>query len=497
MKKNPIFRSGEIIFGSSDKKISREIGKLEKADQIKKIAPRIYTSNFSDPPEKIIRRNIFQILGKLFPGALLSHRSAFEFKPTTTGDIFVTYKYTRKTTLPGIIIRFLKGPAPLEDDNPLISELYASQRARALLENLQESRKPGPESKTLSIPELEDKLEEIARVHGEEELNKTRDKARELSGKLGMTKEFVRLEKIIGALLSSHLAKTLKSSVARARAFGEPVDPSRITLFETLFQALASSEFKSRPDRNTSIRAFRNFAFFESYFSNYIEGTRFTLDEAKEIITTDSPLPARNEDSHDILGTYHIVSNRKGMELTSSSPEELIHILQERHAILMAVRKGKDPGRFKEQNNRAGNTEFVDYRLVRGTLKRGFDNYNALNNPFARATFMMFLISEVHPFLDGNGRIARIMMNADLVKASESKILVPTVFREDYLLSLKRLTRKSDPFVFIKMLQRAHEFSRQVFGDSITEMQDYLENCNAFFEPAEGKILKIKEKGFH
>ena len=28
---------------------------------------------------------------------------------------------------------------------------------------------------------------------------------------------------------------------------------------------------------------------------------------------------------------------------------------------------------------------------------------------------MMFLVSEVHPFVDGNGRIARIMMNAELV----------------------------------------------------------------------------------
>jgi fido (protein-threonine AMPylation protein) len=35
---------------------------------------------------------------------------------------------------------------------------------------------------------------------------------------------------------------------------------------------------------------------------------------------------------------------------------------------------------------------------------------------------MMFLISEVHPFADGNGRIARIMMNAELVAAGEERI---------------------------------------------------------------------------
>jgi hypothetical protein len=34
---------------------------------------------------------------------------------------------------------------------------------------------------------------------------------------------------------------------------------------------------------------------------------------------------------------------------------------------------------------------------------------------------MMFLVSEVHPFADGNGHIARIMMNAVLVAAGENR----------------------------------------------------------------------------
>ncbi|WP_286145042.1 Fic family protein [Bacteroides caecimuris] len=53
-----------------------------------------------------------------------------------------------------------------------------------------------------------------------------------------------------------------------------------------------------------------------------------------------------------------------------------------------------------------------------------------MTDPFARAIFMMFMISEVHPFNDGNGRIARVMMNAELVRADQSRIIIPTVFRE-------------------------------------------------------------------
>ncbi|WP_282778728.1 Fic family protein [Phaeodactylibacter xiamenensis] len=57
-------------------------------------------------------------------------------------------------------------------------------------------------------------------------------------------------------------------------------------------------------------------------------------------------------------------------------------------------------------------------------------------NPIARAIYMMFLVTEVHPFDDGNGRIARIMMNAELVHGGSSKIIIPTVYREDYMLAL-------------------------------------------------------------
>lgn len=44
----------------------------------------------------------------------------------------------------------------------------------------------------------------------------------------------------------------------------------------------------------------------------------------------------------------------------------------------------------------------------RGRLRRGFDILSGLIDPFDRAVFAMFLVSEVHPFDDGNGRVARL-----------------------------------------------------------------------------------------
>ncbi len=146
---------GELVYSSSNPTTSRQISKFEREGILKKLSPRIYTTNLKEKPESIIKRNIFQIIAHLYPGALLSHRTAFEYKPTETGNIFLTYTYTRKISLPGITIHFLEGPAAIEGDNPFAANLFVSQKERCLLENLQTSRKIGTESKTITLPEIE------------------------------------------------------------------------------------------------------------------------------------------------------------------------------------------------------------------------------------------------------------------------------------------------------------------------------------------------------
>ncbi|HEY4289333.1 MAG TPA: Fic family protein [Puia sp.] len=478
----------EILFGSGDKTESRRLGTLVKKGIAKKIAPRIYTTNTDDSPESIIKRNWFRILAAQYPKSLLSHRSALECRPTPSGQIYITYSYTRNISLPGLTIHFQQGHEPIEGDASFFGELYLSQQARAFLENFQQSRKKDEGSKTLSREQLEEKLENIIRIKGETGLNELRDRARQIAPILAMEKEFEQLNKIISALLSTKPSKLLSSTVAKARALGEPFDPARISLFEKLYETLAGNDYPEYPEKNESPKAYQNFAFFESYFSNYIEGTEFTVDEAKQIILTQTPIPTRNEDSHDVLGTYTLVSNRKEMFTCPQTADELLKILLYRHDILLSARIDKNPGQFKDKNNRAGNTEFVDWQLVSGTLKKGFEWYSLLQHPFSKAAYMMFLISEVHPFIDGNGRIARVMMNAELSSKKISKIIVPTVYREDYMGALRKLTRQNDTETYIRMLLRIFEFSSTIYGEDIDQMEKYLISCDAFMEPKKGKL---------
>lgn len=104
------------------------------------------------------------------------------------------------------------------------------------------------------------------------------------------------------------------------------------------------------------------------------------------------------------------------------------------------------------------------------------------------------MVSEVHPFLDGNGRLARVMMNAELTAAGQTKIIIPTVYREDYLGALRQLTRRNQPDTFIRMLQRAHKFSATITGQDMEAMQQVLEASNAFREGDE-HILRIQAPG--
>ncbi len=95
----------------------------------------------------------------------------------------------------------------------------------------------------------------------------------------------------------------------------------------------------------------------------------------------------------------------------------------------------------------------------------------------------MFVVAEVHPFLDGNGRTARLALNAILTQAGLTRILVPTVFREDYLLPLKALSRQADPEAYIRMLFRLQTWSAKLQYDQLREeLHAQLTRCHAFQE---------------
>ena len=153
---------------------------------------------------------------------------------------------------------------------------------------------------------------------------------------------------------------------------------------------------------------------------------------------------------------------------------ELTSLLRERHRTIMAGRPETQRGEFKVEENRAGLTVFVAPELVRGTLEEGFALYRSLESSFERAVYMTFLVSEVHPFADGNGRIARVMMNAELVAGGDERIIIPTVFHGDYLAALRALSRtgRPEPLVRVMVGDEAPSFTERWRGCGIADHID-------------------------
>ena len=177
---------------------------------------------------------------------------------------------------------------------------------------------------------------------------------------------------------------------------------------------------------------------------------------------------------------------------TPATFAEFERLLKRRHADIMEARPDKSPGLYKAEPNRAGATMFVGPELVRGTLDQGFRVYRSLQTPFQRAVFMMFLVAEVHPFADGNGRIARIMMNAELVAAGEQRIIIPTIYRGNYLVALKAASNRSSLEPLIRMLDFAQRFSVGVDWTGFKEAEADLKAASAFMDSNEADERGIR-----
>jgi len=476
----------------SDSGRSAAISRMVRAGAARKLGPRLYTRNLTDAPERIVARNLWPIIALLAPGTVVSHRTAFENRAAPDGSIFLSGSYERRIALPGVTLRQIAGNGPVAGDMPYMGSLYLASRPRAFLENLLPSRRRGGVAGTVGRAEVERRLAETLRAGGEGALNRLRDEARAAAPALGLGEQFRLLEGLIGALLRSRPAE-LTSPPARAYAAGEPYDPLRLPLFESLLAALRAGAWPDRPDRAAAAPAFQNAAFFDAYFSNYIEGTDFPVEEALRIVFEGEIPAARPADAHDVLGTYRLAASPEEMRRRPRDFGDFLALLRRRHAIILEGRPEKGPGRFKEVNNPAGATVFVAPGLVLGTLRQGFGMYEALSDPFARALMMMFLVAEVHPFVDGNGRMARVMMNAELLAGGQTRIFIPSVFRNEYVGSLKRLTNHGDPDGFTRVMSRAQFYVERIDFTDLAAARRVLAAQNAFEDPADDVKLQFPD----
>lgn len=479
-----------IVTPSGNETEDRRLRREAAAGTIRRLLPGIYTTNLRDTPEAIVRRNIWPLLGRLFPGAVVSARTAADMSLSAAAGgpafVFLTGPSRRSYSLPGIEVRIAAGPSQLAGDTPLMG-LFLASPARQLLENLKPTRDRSGMARALGREKVEELLARQCDIAGEERLNQIRDHARQLARALDAEREFAQLDSIVGALLRTR-DQPLRSKAGQARARGEPIDTGCLERLQALFAHLRGTILPHRPNRAANAGAVSSAAFIEGYFSNYIEGARFPVDEARKIVFDGVIPPNRPQDGHDVLATFQQLIAVEDMQRAADSFDQFQRELRARHRALFAARPDLRPGEYKTKENQAGNTAFVAPEHVIGTLREGFPLLHALDSPMARAIFVHFLISEVHPFADGNGRTSRLLMTTELVRGDLARIVIPTVFRDDYLGALWAMSRHGDPAPMVRCFDRAQSIAAEInkdeiIGQGVEHAVEAWARTYAFLEP--------------
>ena len=385
----PLGEKMALIFTpSGDAAEDRRIRRLHEEGKLERIMSGLYFKQEGEPKEVEIRRSWAKLVARLVPNAVVTDRSGIETKPVQyseggPGNIYVSAPRSRGTiALPGLSIHVRSGPGPAAGDIAYLGTHLAGWERR-LLDNLTPSRaRRGEGARTLGEAVVEAKLDEWCNINGAERLSAIRDHARHLAPLIEKEEEFKRLSGMIGTLLNTRKDKMVTRQ-GRARAAGQPLDVPCIDRFAKL--ALYLSERAPQAIVTPDVTSERNMAgsFVEAYFSNYIEGTEFAVEQATEIVFEGKIPHDRPKDGHDVLGTYLQLVEGGRHPPSATTFDEFKDEIKARHARLMESRPEVHPGQFKKVANRAGDTSFVKPELLEGTLKEAHAMMKSIEDPCA------------------------------------------------------------------------------------------------------------------
>lgn len=175
----------------------------------------------------------------------------------------------------------------------------------------------------------------------------------------------------------------------------------------------------------------------EAVISSRIEGTQTKIDEA--LLAEENIAPERRDDWKEVKN-YTKALNQTIIDLqTLPISSRMIKIS---HAVLLDSVRGdhKQPGEFRKSQNWIGGSSPADavfvpphYQYVErlmGDLENLLHNDKIVVPALIRIAIAHYQFETIHPFLDGNGRIGRLLITLFLV---DSKILEkPLLYLSSY-----------------------------------------------------------------
>ena len=193
-----------------------------------------------------------------------------------------------------------------------------------------------------------------------------------------------------------------------------------------------------------------------AYTSNAIEGNTLTRKETQLVIEenlTSSSKPLRNY----IEAVNHAKAFEKILELISCNSEISEKAILEIHKIILTGLDDMNAGFYRNCRVRiSGSNTILPNPLKVPQLMQEFYEWiseNLEDEPLTAIIAHLKFVS-IHPFTDGNGRTARLLMNAVLLKCGYAPIIVKPTDRKKYLSAIEKYQTKNDEETYTNLMLR-------------------------------------------
>ena len=187
-----------------------------------------------------------------------------------------------------------------------------------------------------------------------------------------------------------------------------------------------------------------------TYSSNALEGNTLTLSETKVLLEDGITIGGKPiRDCYEAIG--HAKAYDFMLEAARSDPfifsEEMILKL---HKLFYIGIDADKAGVYRDHQVFITGTEYVPPKaeqvpvLMKGMVDALHEKWDSLH-PVKLAAFAHRKLVDIHPFADGNGRTARLLMNLILVNRGYPIVSIPPVLRLEYINALKAAQRDKNP----------------------------------------------------